>query len=112
MIGRFIKSQLRKNKDLILDEVRQVDGFFQLLMKQRNTGIKWSPSEKVRLKQYLRRLVGYTPVLCIFLLPAGFLLIPTPGRSHRQEEARAQARGRRALIPFLLVSSCPRFGPE
>ncbi len=76
MIGRFIKSQLRKNKDLILDEVRQVDGFFQLLMKQRNTGIKWSPSEKVRLKQYLRRLVGYTPVLCIFLLPAGFLLIP------------------------------------
>jgi hypothetical protein len=76
MIGRFIKSQIRKNKDLILDEVREVDGFFQLLMKHRNTGIKWSPSEKVQLKQYLRRLIGHAPVLCIFLLPAGFLLIP------------------------------------
>ncbi len=76
MIGRFIRSQLKKNKDLILNEVRHVDGFFQLLMKQRNTGAKWSPSEKAQLKQYLRRLVGYAPVLCIFLLPAGFLLIP------------------------------------
>jgi hypothetical protein len=45
-------------------------------MKHRNTGIKWSPSEKVQLKQYLRRLIGHAPVLCIFLLPAGFLLIP------------------------------------
>lgn len=53
-----------------------MNGFIQLLMKQRNTGIKWTPSEKMRLKQYLRRLAGYAPVLCIFLLPAGLLLIP------------------------------------
>jgi hypothetical protein len=45
-------------------------------MKQRNTGMRWTPSEKVRLKQYLRRLVSYAPVLCIFLLPGGFLLVP------------------------------------
>jgi len=76
MIGRFIKSHLRKSKDLILGEARHMEGFIQLLMKQRNTGTKWTPSEKAQLKRYLRRLVGYAPVLCIFLLPAGFFLIP------------------------------------
>jgi hypothetical protein len=76
MIGRFLKSHLMKNRDLILEEARRMDGFIQLLMKQRNSGVKWTPSDKARLKEYLRRLARYAPALGIFVLPAGLLLIP------------------------------------
>ena len=44
MIGRYLKSHLVKNRDLILEEARRMDGFIRLLMKQRNTGIKWPSS--------------------------------------------------------------------
>ena len=72
----FVRSQIRKNKDLILHEARHLEGFMTLLMKQRNTGEKWTFRERMQLKRDIRRLVGYIPVLCIFLLPGGFLLIP------------------------------------
>ncbi len=75
-VSDLIKSQLRKNKDLILSEARHTEGFMHLLMKQRNTGEKWSLRERVQLKGHIRRLVGYIPALCVFLLPGGFLLIP------------------------------------
>jgi hypothetical protein len=95
MIGRFIRSQIRKNMDLILSEARRIDGFIQLLMKQRNTGVKWTQPEKARLKRHILRLVGLAPVLCVFLLPGGSLLIPVMAevidrrkRSRNPNEAR------------------------
>lgn len=76
MLVNFVRSQVRKNKDLILHEARHIEGFMTLLMKQRNTGERWTFRERVQLKRDIKRLVGYIPVLCIFLLPGGLLLIP------------------------------------
>ena len=96
LIGRIIKSQIRKNKELILGEARQMDGFVQLLMKQRNTGTKWTHTEKAQLKRYLSRLVIYAPILCIFLLPAGFFLIPLLAEVvDRRKRSRKPGKDRR-----------------
>jgi uncharacterized Tic20 family protein len=48
----------------------------KLLMKQKNTGIKWTKAEKDQLKNHLRHLSLYIPALIIFLLPFGSLCIP------------------------------------
>jgi hypothetical protein len=76
MFTDMVRSQIRNNADLIMNEARHIEGFMRLLMKQRNTGQKWTLRERMKLKEYIRRLVGYIPVLCIFLLPGGFFLIP------------------------------------
>ncbi len=76
MIKRLIKSHLIKNKDLILNEARHMNGFMSLLMKQRNTGVRWTRAEKAQMKGYLKRLWLYIPVLFVFLLPFGMLFIP------------------------------------
>jgi hypothetical protein len=76
LLTEMVRSQIRKNADLIMNEARHIEGFMHLLMKQRNTGEKWSLRERMKLKEHIRRLVGYIPILCIFLLPGGFFLIP------------------------------------
>jgi hypothetical protein len=76
MIKNLIKSHLLKNKELMLSETKQFNGFMMLLMKQRNTGVKWTKTERGQLKDYLKRVSFYIPVLFIFLLPFGMLFIP------------------------------------
>jgi|WetSurMetagenome_2_1015567.scaffolds.fasta_scaffold875621_2 hypothetical protein len=76
MIKNLIKSHLLKNRELILNETRHVNGFMNLLMKQRNTGAKWTKAEKSQLRLYLKRIWLYIPVLFVFLLPFGMLFIP------------------------------------
>lgn len=76
MTGRIIRSQVLKSKELILHEAREMSGFMDLLMKQRNTGNGWDRAEKTQLRRYIARLVLYIPVLLIFLLPGGLVLIP------------------------------------
>lgn len=72
----LIRSQILKSKELILGEAREMQGFMDLLMKQRNTGSCWTKVEKALLKRYIARLASYVPVLFVFLLPGGFILIP------------------------------------
>ena len=48
----------------------------RLLMKQRNTGTRWTKDEKAQLRRYLWGLVFYAPMLFILFLPGGFFLIP------------------------------------
>jgi hypothetical protein len=76
VVGNLIRSHVRKNKELILGEARFLDGFMQLLMKERNTGSKWSQSEKAQLKRHILRLTSRLPFLFLILLPFGSLLIP------------------------------------
>lgn len=76
MAGNLIRSQIVKSKELILNEAREIQGFMDLLMKQRNTGSGWTKAEKAQLKRYIARLATYVPVLFVFLLPGGFVLIP------------------------------------
>ncbi|MBM4333421.1 MAG: hypothetical protein FJ117_19745 [Deltaproteobacteria bacterium] len=53
-----------------------MQGFLQLLFKQRNTELKWQKEEKEQLKNHLKRLSLYVPILIIFTLPGGSLLLP------------------------------------
>jgi hypothetical protein len=76
MATGLIRSRILKSKELILNEAKEMQGFMDLLMKQRNTGVGWTKTEKIQLKRYLARLALYVPVLIIFLLPGGFVLIP------------------------------------
>jgi len=76
MILFFLKSLILKNRDLIFSEAQRFQGFLQLFFKQRNTDLKWAKEEKQQIKNYLKRLSLYVPVLIIFVLPGGSLLLP------------------------------------
>ena len=76
MLHHLIRSQLKKNAAMLMDEARRAEGFMKLLMKQRNNGDKWTKEEKLLLKKYLQRLAAYVPVLMVFMLPFGTVLIP------------------------------------
>ncbi len=75
-IRSLLESHFRKYRNILIQEARRLDGFMQLLMKQRNTGTKWTRNEKAQLRRYMRGMLFYVPVLFIFLLPGGFFLIP------------------------------------
>ena len=73
---RFLKSRLLTQKEFLLQEGRRMNGFMKLIMKEKNTGVKLTPQEKSDLKGHLRHMAGYVPVLVIFALPFGFLMLP------------------------------------
>jgi hypothetical protein len=90
MIKNFIISQIKKNKDLILNETNEMSDFTKLLMKQRNTGTKWTREERLKLRYYLCRIAIYVPIILIFLLPFGTLLLPVLAESlDRRKNRRA-----------------------
>jgi hypothetical protein len=76
MIRSFLKRQLLKNRALFFREAERISGFLYILMKQRNSGGPWTPEEKREIKRQLKYLAMYIPILVIFLLPGGSLLIP------------------------------------
>jgi hypothetical protein len=96
MAGNLIRSQIVKSKEMILNEAREIQGFMDLLMKQRNTESGWTKAEKAQLKRYIARLATYVPILVIFLLPGGFALIPILAEALDRRKHRRRA---------LLVSS-------
>jgi hypothetical protein len=76
MIINYFKRLMIKNREFILNEVLAVKGLMSLLMKNRNTGEKWTGEEKREIKMHLRNISKVIPVLVIFLLPGGTLLLP------------------------------------
>jgi hypothetical protein len=76
MLPTFIKSQLLKNKTLILHESQGMYNFMSLLMKKRNTGTDSTREDIVVIKSHLRHLAYTIPALIIFLLPFGLFLLP------------------------------------
>jgi hypothetical protein len=90
MIRLFLKKHILKNRALILQESRYIKEFTQLLMKQRNTGVKWTRDEITLLSSQLRHLSLYVPALIIFVLPFGSLLLPFLAEIlDRREKSRA-----------------------
>ncbi len=75
-IKRQLLRLIASNKTLILDEAQKITGFMQLLMKPRNTGQAWTGEERQLLRKHLRHLSYYVPVMIIFVMPFGSLLIP------------------------------------
>jgi hypothetical protein len=76
MLKFFLKRLILKNKQLIFHEAQQMQGFLFLLFKERNTDSKWTREEKEQIKTYLKRLSAYVPVIILFILPGGSLLLP------------------------------------
>jgi len=76
LLKRFLKRIIAKNKSLILRESQGMNDFMMLLMKQRNTGNKWTTEDIKKIKSHLIRFAFYVPVLIIFILPFGSLLLP------------------------------------
>ena len=76
MIKNYFKRLIIKNKEFILKEVLAVKGLMYLLMKNRNTGEKWTREEKTDIKNHLRNISKMIPIIIIFLLPGGSLYLP------------------------------------
>lgn len=87
----FLKHLLAKNREFILEEVLATKGLMQLLMKHKNTGQRWTKEEKKEIKTHLREISKIVPVLIIFLLPGGSLLLPFLASClDRRKSARVQ----------------------
>jgi hypothetical protein len=71
-----IKQNLSRQRELILAQVLAIQGLMQLLMKPRNTGVRWTPQDLQQIRGHLRTLVWLIPTLLIFLPPGGMLLLP------------------------------------
>ncbi len=76
MIPAFARNLIMKNRAFILEEVLAVKGLMQLLMKVRNTDQPWTKEEKKEIKRHLRNLSKMVPVVAVFILPGGMLLLP------------------------------------
>ncbi len=76
MILNYLKKMIIRNRDFILYEVLAVKGLMQLLMKYRNTGQPWTKEEKKEIKRHLKSISKIVPVVVIFLLPGGSILLP------------------------------------
>lgn len=58
-----------------LAAIAEVEGLVHVLMKPRN-GQPWSTEDRVFLREELRTLARWAPVLVLFLLPGTFALLP------------------------------------
>jgi heme/copper-type cytochrome/quinol oxidase subunit 2 len=76
MIISYFKRLIIKNREFILTEVLAVKGLMYLLMKNRNTGNKWTREEKMEIKIHLRIISEVIPVIIVILLPGGSLFLP------------------------------------
>ena len=72
----YFKRLIIKNREFILAEILAVKGLMYLLMKNRNTGEKWSREEKMEIKKHLRNISKVIPIIIVFLLPGGSLFLP------------------------------------
>jgi hypothetical protein len=66
---------LSRLKVMTLAEISHIQGLMQLLMKPRN-GKPWSAEDKRAILFHLRHLARSLPVMAIFSLPGGSLLLP------------------------------------
>src|SRR2546426_5258326 len=66
---------LSELKAIILTEISHIQGFMQLLMKPRN-GMPWSAEDRAAILLHLKHLARSLPVLVVFTLPGGSLLLP------------------------------------
>jgi hypothetical protein len=88
MMKRLLNRFFLSNKALLLQEAQQISGFMRLLMKQRNTGVRWTDEEIKELRVYLRRLTIYAPILACIFLPGGFLFLPLLARTLDRRKIR------------------------
>ena len=54
----------------------EVKGLMRLLMKHRMTGKKWTRDELREIRNRLKEISKIVPVVVVFLLPGGTILLP------------------------------------
>ncbi|HSR13063.1 MAG TPA: hypothetical protein VLS90_16575 [Thermodesulfobacteriota bacterium] len=88
-----------------------MQGFLYLLFKQRNTDEKWTREEKRELKDHLKRLSLYVPMIVVFLLPGGSLMLPVFAEVLDRRSARRlqESRAAYALQKAGAAGSGPAF---
>jgi hypothetical protein len=87
---------LRSLRLALVDEASHVQGFMHLLMKPRN-GMPRTAEEQAELRLHLKHIAHSLPVVGIFTLPGGTLLLPLLAlilerRRRRQLVATLQSR--------------------
>jgi hypothetical protein len=107
MFRFFLKRFVLRNKELIFREAQQMQGFLHLLFKQRNTDQKWTQEEKRQLKDHLKRLSLYLPIIIIFILPGGSILLPILAEVLDRRKKRRIPSG--TQTPNASSSDSPRF---
>jgi hypothetical protein len=76
MVRQHFKRLISKHREFLLEEVLAVKGLMQVLMKNRNTGEKWTRDEIRQIRAHLKVISKVVPVIMVFLLPGGSLLLP------------------------------------
>ncbi len=76
MLMEFLERRLASHRKLILSHVLAINGLMRLLMKVRNTGEPWTPEERREIRSHLWSIARLVPILTVFLLPGGLLLLP------------------------------------
>jgi len=71
-----LRRNLYAQRDLLFEQVGTVQGLMALLMKPTNTRQPWTREELRQLRAHLRASIRLVPVLAVFLLPGGLLLLP------------------------------------
>src|SRR5262245_6241622 len=62
-------------KAIGLRDLYHIQGFMGLLMKPRN-GMPWTPEDKAAIRFHLKIVGASLPMLAVFTLPGGMLLLP------------------------------------
>ena len=65
----------RRERDVLLAEMRQVRGLVPLLMKSRNGG-RWTVDERHQLMAHMRALAHVSPYVVVLVLPGSFVALP------------------------------------
>ncbi|HSB77494.1 MAG TPA: hypothetical protein VLM91_01805 [Candidatus Methylomirabilis sp.] len=76
MLREFLKRRIASQRKFIMPHVLAIRGLMRLLMKVRNTGEPWTPEELREIRSHLWGIARLVPILIVFILPGGLLLLP------------------------------------
>ncbi len=62
-------------KAIGLRDLYHIQGFMNVLMKPRN-GMPWTAEDKAAIRLHLKTVAASLPMLAVFTLPGGMLLLP------------------------------------
>jgi hypothetical protein len=73
---RLLKQMIARHRKVLLEQVLAVNGLMQLLMRGRNGPGRWTREELALIRGHLKVMARLIPILAVFLLPGGLVLLP------------------------------------
>ena len=99
MVKKYLKRVILANKEVLLSEVLSIKGLMALLMKTRNTDEPWTKEEKEEIKKHLKNIAKIVPIIAIFLLPGGSVLLPVLAEALDRRKTRRLAKKNAEPVP-------------